>query len=378
MTIALADLVTLVTKEQAMNTMFSLLKGLELPVNAWQSGNPARKIVDAVADLFTDVRLTVQNVAKGGYLDDAAGDWLKLLAKGFFQVDFKPAIFTEGKATLTCAAGAGPYTVSAGDLISGDGLHRYRNTTGGTLAAGPSTLQLTWKAESPGAASNIANGAMTTLHTPLPGVTINNPDAGGGTWRTVEGVDEESDPLLRDRCRLKWATLAIQAPADAYKFWALTASNEVTRTYVDDENPDGPGTARVYLAGPSGAAGASAVAAVNAYIQPRRPISSTILVLAATNKVVQIAGTIYAAAASGTTLLQCQDAVSAYFRTLAIGGDRIPALFPARLFKDQIEQAIKVLPGVKVVDLTLPAADVTMANSEVAVPTMSGLVLATF
>jgi len=378
MTIALADLVTLVTKDQAKNTIFSLLKGLGLPVNAWQSGNPALKFVDVVADLFTDVRLTVQNVAKGGYLDDAAGDWLTLLAKGFFQVDRKAAVFTEGKATLTCASGAGPHTISAGQLTAGDGLRRFTNTTGGTLSAGPSTLQLTWKAESPGAAWNVPVGTLTTLHTPLPGVAIANPDIGGGTWRTIEGVDEESDPFLRDRCRLRWATLAIQTPADAYKFWALTVSSSVTRVYVDDQNPDGPGTARVYLAGPSGPVAAGIVTNVNTYIQPKRPISSVITTLSATSLAVPITGTVYASAASGLTNAVIQDAVSAFFRTLDIGGDRIPALDPARLFKDQIEKAIQALPGVKVVDLTGPASDLTMTNSQVAVPTFSTPLLQTF
>jgi hypothetical protein len=39
--------------------------------------------------------------------------------------------------------------------------HRYSNVNGGTLWLG-GTLQLTWQAESPGAAYNVANGALTS------------------------------------------------------------------------------------------------------------------------------------------------------------------------------------------------------------------------
>jgi uncharacterized phage protein gp47/JayE len=378
MTIGITDLIKLITKEQAKATLLDLWKALELPVTAWQSGGIALELHDSIADLYTDCRTSIQQIALGGYLDDAKGPWLTLLAKGFFGLDRKPAIFTEGTPVLSCAPGAGPHTIAVGQLLASNNAGKfYVNTTGGVLGAGPSTLSLSWKAQSPGAAYNIAIGTLTKLHTGLTGVSINNPDIGGGTWRTVEGVDEESDPALRERCRLRWASLAIQAPADAYKFWALTASNSVTRVYVDDQNPDGPGSFRVYLAGPSGPVAAGIVNTVHTYLMARRGVSSILNTLSATGLPVSVAGTVYAPASLGLTIGDVNAAVEAYFRELAIGGDRIAALPTQRLFLDPIEQSIKAL-GAKVVNLTSPANDSTaVATNEVIVPTL-GLSLVTY
>lgn len=379
MTASLTDLVTLITKDQAKSTILSLMKGLDFPVTAWQPGNPSFKIIDAFCDLTKEVRESVQLIAKGGYLDLASGGWLTLLAKGQYFVDRKPAVFAEGKATLSAISGAGPYVITPGQLVASDATgKRFINTTGGTLTAGPSALQLTWKAEQQGAPHNLIPGALSILNTPLAGVSISNPDLGGNTWLTVVGVDEESDADLRARCRLRWATLAIQAPADAYKFWALEASTAVTRVYVDDQNPDGPGTFTVYLAGPVGFVAPSFVSAVDAYLQPKRQIGAILTTASATNSPISLAATIHAPASLGLTVGKVQDAWNAYFRTLPIGGLRIPALAPSRIFRDQLEKVTQSLGDGIVVDLTTPASDLSLGNNQVAVPSYGAINIITY
>ena len=55
--------------------------------------------------------------------------------------------------------------------------------------------------------------------TTLVGVTATNIDNGSGTWATTQGTDEESDPLLKQRCRSRWAVLGIGANSDWYLYW---------------------------------------------------------------------------------------------------------------------------------------------------------------
>jgi uncharacterized phage protein gp47/JayE len=146
---------------------------------------------------------------------------------------------------------------------------------------------LTFRAEAIGDEYNVANGSIMELVTTLSTVTVANPAVGtSGTWLTVPGTDEESDEALRTRCRSKWATLSTGSPKDAYIFWAL-AQTGVTRASVDDANPLGPGTARVYIDA------ASAVAATQSYIDARRPIGAAVTVAAATTTTITLSGTVY-------------------------------------------------------------------------------------
>lgn len=118
---------------------------------------------------------------------------------------------------------ATPYTVAAGQLVaqSTNGLY-YRNTTGGTLAAGsvgsPTSLTLAWQAESPGFTYNVGGEAIASLSTPLPGVSISA--APGLAWITTQGTDDESDESLSQRCGDRWDALSPGAMAGYYRFWA--------------------------------------------------------------------------------------------------------------------------------------------------------------
>lgn len=365
------DLIEPKTTDDVAASMLATLGVLGFPVTSWAADSIPMQIVLTIAEAYADAREAVRLIAMGNFLDLASGIWLTYLAKGVYNLTRLAATYAEGVATLTAAPTAGPEVIVAGQLVASDANgKRYRNTTGGTLALG-GTLQLSWRAELPGSAYNLSNGTLTVLVTAIPGVTINNPDPGSGSWLTTVARDEETDPNLRIRCRARWATLAVQAPADAYVAWALEADVGVTRVGVDDQNPGGPGTFYVYVANDSGPATGPQVTAVDAYLQPRRSICSVLTTLAAPQTSVPIVATVYARATGAPTAQQCEDAVVAFFRTLQLGGEVIPALAPARLFVDEIEAAIKAVAPSSIVTVALsqPAADVALGDFDVAVPT---------
>lgn len=182
MTVALSDLLATPSEEDLRQQFLADLNAAGFPITDWQSGATLKTYVYLQARAYLiALGQVIPDIAAGGYLSEAQGEWLTLLAKQVFNIDRQAATFTVQQATLTCAPGNGPYTVVAGTLVAQTTAgHRYTNLTGGALAAG-SPLQLQWQSEGPvdsgSAATSYVDTAnsMTTMVTPLLGVTINNP-----------------------------------------------------------------------------------------------------------------------------------------------------------------------------------------------------------
>lgn len=190
MTTTLAQLLTPQTPEQIYATLLGVYQANDFPVQSWQPGGVERTRLMAFATALADVAGGyIPAAAGGGFLDYATDGWLQLTAQELYNILVNEATSTVGNIDLTVAAGAGPYTFNAGDLIatftaSGN---RYINTTAGVLPVGPSTTTVEFRAEFTGAkyADPSNSGALISLVTPLPGVTLNNP---AGTFSDVAHV----------------------------------------------------------------------------------------------------------------------------------------------------------------------------------------------
>ncbi|MDW8269357.1 MAG: baseplate J/gp47 family protein [Anaerolineae bacterium] len=310
-----------------------------------------RTILEALSAGLADLEALRLEITKGGYLELASGDWLDLVAENMYGLARQPAGFCRQTVRLTAQAGFGPYTIQPGQLWAStpSGL-RFNNTQGGTLAQG-GTLDLEFKAESPGAAYNVAPGTITVFNTPLPGVNI------GNLAIAAAGVDEETDDNLRLRCRLRWASLGTGATADAYRYWALSADPTITKVRVLDQNPRGQGTVDVIVWG-EGGLGAGAVAAADAYIQQRKPLTSDVQVYAATPTNIAVTATITLRAGFlAATQAEVTARLSDLQRSLPIGGT---------LYRSAL---IEALFGAYVinVNLTAPAADVALGTAQAGV-----------
>ena len=115
----LTELLRPKTREGWRDYLLGQLGAAGFRVTSWPDGGTARGLVEAAAAGLADVQAGIVEVTKGGLLDLAEGGWLTLLAKSVFDVDRKPSTFTEGWVTLTAAAGAGPYTITAGSFWAG-------------------------------------------------------------------------------------------------------------------------------------------------------------------------------------------------------------------------------------------------------------------
>ena len=364
--LTLQTLMRPVTPAEVERTILSVARALGFPVTAWQSGGLGLTMVKFTARLYSDATALVANIAAGGFLGESRNGWLTLLAKNVFDEDRKPAIYTEGLVMFTCVEGAGPYSIQPGQLwVTTRTGRRFTNTEAFTIPDGGS-VQATVRAESAGSAFNVGNFTIQTLVTPLPGVTVSNPPGSDGTWITVQGANEESDDSLRMRCRGKWTTIAAQPPLDTYSFWALKASNEVTRVSVDDRNPLGPGSLVVYLAGDDGPVSAEAVDEVDAALQARKAKTAIVETRNVTSAPIAVVGVVRIRSAFIAGAAEAAEAaLDAFFQSLPIGGTDIGG-GKKGVSREAIIAAIGTVPGYESSNIATPAADVELGAHEVA------------
>lgn len=368
MKLSLQQLLKPVSQDEAYDLLLRLATDLGFPVTSWHSGGVGRTLLRVFARPYSDVTKLISGIASGGYLDLANGAWLTLLARSVYRVERKQATFCEGKERLTCSPNAGPYSIQAGDLwfVSQNGK-RFVNTSSGTIQPGESIL-VDIRAESPGSSYAVGAGTITEMVTPLAGVTSTNPDLGAGaSWMTQAGTDEESDDSLRERCRLKWATLAAHATVGSYLYWAHEASDQVVRVAVDDGNPDGPGSLRVYLAGSSGGVLPVVVDEVDTYIQPRKAKTSIVSTHSASAYNVTVKGTVYVRSAMlSQANSQIIDNLDRFFQELEMGGEVVPPVTTGMIYRNKILGEITGVEGVVNASLISPSADLPMAKYQVA------------
>ena len=361
---SLADLLATKTRDQLVSEILSALSGARLPVTAWQEGGVARSLVKADATALADLHATVRLIGAAAFLDDAAGDWLTLLAASRFTVTRVAATYTTGRMLLTVASGAGPYTIGAAGLLVTNGSLRWRSTnTVGVAVTSAAPVSIEVRAESTGTAYNIgvaAPGALTVVSPALAGLTVTNPVYASDTWITTSGADVESDASLRSRCRARWGTLGRGATDPAYEYIARTGHGveaQVTRAQVVWGGGDG--TLTVYLAGPSGAVASPAVATVAAWVASNKPGTDNPTVISATAipTVLLATATVAAASDSAANRALATAALASYVASLDIGED----VDLGRLYHCFYSAA-----GVLDVDIVQPAADVSINNGEVA------------
>ena len=375
----LQQLFTPLTADQVFASTLQIASEVQLPVTAWQPLSCGREVLFVTSQLASNFTVgAFAGSAAGGLLDYATGDWLTLLAISNFGVTRIPATFGSTTLTLTNVA-AVDYPFNAGDFVAVNSVtgFTYTNAEDFTLLAGspssPTVIEIVIVAQTAGAAGNAQAGQITSIQSPVLGVSCTNANA-------CVGTEEQSDDSLRTLCRLSMARASPNGPQDAYNYFAITATRAngdtigVTRTNVVQAN----GSIIVYVASASGAITGtitdpnSDLGAVHANIQDNCvPTGIGETTVSATNLSINVTGTVWRSRGSTTSDAGIQNAVGAqlttYLAASPIGGYNIGS--GGQIFLDAlIGQIFQALPGqiVQAV-LTVPAADITVAANEVPV-----------
>lgn len=367
MTVSLTDLLPIPTKDQVLDKFVMLLRLAGFPTASWQTGAFMRHTVETESELYVDLSSLIQKVGRAGLIKLAAevGDsWVDICADNVFAETRKPAVYTQGKATLTDTAGIGPITINPGAfwIANADKSLRFKSINASAQVLPLSgTLTLDFEAESAGTKYNVGNGELTQILTPQPGVTAINAALDTGTWITQQGADAETSAALASRCLDKWATLGTGANEGAYRYCALSASSEITRVRV--YSPGG-GAVRVLIAGDAGPVSSAALTAAGTAIAAKRPLGVPDVTTANVSVFSQvIAGTLYLKAGQdpAAVIAAAQAAVNELQRSLDIG---------SKVSRERIIRALFV-DGIDDIDLTTPAADAQLTDNQVWIPSYS-------
>lgn len=371
--ISLDDLTTPLTRDEAKASIYDVLSTVGVDTTTWKPGAVVRTMIAAVAIILAALSQLIALTTKSGFLDFAENDWLTLGARYVYGVERIEATFGEGEVTLT-NTGGGVFVMAVDDLVVANPTtgKTYRNSSAFTLNA-LATLTTAIVATEAGASSTSTGNTITSLETTMLGVTVTNANS-------VVGLDAESDPNLRARCREKLGALSPNGPWDAYSYAAKNAVRSdgtaigVTRVRVIK---DGYGNVDVYCATSSGGVTGTAdddttdLGAIDAAIQlGAAPIAVTATAHTAVAVVQGVTYEVWMYNTSGLSSAQIQALISAklaaYAAIVPVGGNVIDN-DPGKVFVDTLESEIRFVRPLEIfkVVVTSPAADIELAGSEV-------------
>lgn len=361
-----------VSTDEAKQDLLDLLDSLGFAATSWQEGSLALLAVEMSALIWSRVSSVAVTVRDNMHVPTAFGEGLTRLSRSHYDNEREKAVATRRLITLACAAGQGPHVIDVGDIVvSDDTGQTFRNVEGNgvvypvNLSSGGGPITFRFEAEIAGSAGNVANGEVNQLVTTLAGVTV--------TADVIEreGVDQESDPRLRQRNTSKWALLTeLELIDDAVENIVLNASPTIAVVRIDSQNPRGAGTVNVWIAGALTTASVDDVNAAQGELnkrafgpQPPDPLAA-FLVQSAPPAPLDITGTVYYSGAAPKQAVQqaIEDALLDFLETIPLGGfDYAPG--PANVVPiNDIEAVIKSakvggVQPVKTVVLELPSGN---------------------
>ena len=357
MPLSLTEVQTALDRDSVREVVLELLTDLEFPVEAWQEEAAARSIVEVGAALGAEMSKPVAALAKMVFTSTAEGEFLDAKMQSDFDEARVGAIAATFNVSLENSGGIN-HTPAIGQVIlrSANG-QTFTNTEAVPVPGGVAT-PMAFKADEPGAAGNITAQDL-ELTTPLAGVVA----VFDGTFTTV-GADAESDEIYRERGATKWATLRAESIDAALISRIREAVPAIFSIGFDRDNPRGPGTTDVYLAGENATAGGGDVAAaqvvLDAHTFGNGSVSKLVKAIAAPTLALPVAATVYVSGiTSEDAVVALNAAWTAFLATVPIGGfDLSPG--PENVIQlDQIVDALR-FTGRRALTLTAPTAAVSV------------------
>lgn len=325
---------------------------LETPDRRFDARSP-NAILAAIARALAlsefDIWLYQRRLAEGLMPDTATDEMLDRHADNW-GVPRLPATAAVGSVTIAGTDGA---VLPIGiEMRSVEGAI-FATTALATIAGGTAAVPVL--ASAAGAAGNQAAGVELTFITPVDGALPQSAlvAAGGLTG----GADAEGDDALRARVLARIRQRPHGGAAFDYEEWARAASAEVAQVAVYG-NWAGLGTVAVVIGmrGPR-APSDEERAAIAAYMAPLRPVTVDLQVLAAVPVAVDITLTL------SPDTVQTRAAVDAALATFFANDGRIGQALP----RSRISEAISSAAGEYSHVLTVPAADVALAPTQLPV-----------
>jgi uncharacterized phage protein gp47/JayE len=283
--------------------------------------------------------------------DTSEYEWLERHASLWLSEGRKSAATSTGEVSFTGVSGS---VVPSETVLTTAAGVQVATTAEATLTSG--TASVAAAAVDAGAAGNLVAGTPLSLVSPIAGVQSTVTVASGGL---TGGADIEDDEALRARVIAR-----IQQPPQGgcaydYEAWALELEG-VTRAWVYPQEL-GLGTVTVRFVRDDDASlipDAAEVAAVQAYLDARRPVTAQVTVVAPIAKALNI---------TITGLMPDTAAVRSAIEAEIIDLLRREAVPGGTILISHLREAISIAAGESDHELTSPVANVTHATGELAV-----------
>lgn len=324
-------------------------------------------------------------IVRGGFpqlATEAGSDWVDQVCFGWYQEIRIPASFAVWRWNVTCGANAGPYTLAPESrelvAVADDGT-LFENTNP-ELVSIPSggTVSVQFSARVAGVSGNQLSGAVTKFVAKKPGLRITNV---GGTSVSA-ARDAETDDQYITRCFGKWAAKGAGYNRQAFDYLIPFFEPNVTRWFVRDDNPSGPGTVAIYLANAAGPASAPEVAAVLAGLTARKqqPVGTGVVrVYPAVAHIVTVVGTLFHDGTNPGILGDGIAALGILSSQWPMGDDAVELpveIVTGALMGGRFDRyKVPGFSGATDVDLTSPVADVDFLPQDVLQFDVAGLVV---
>lgn len=239
-------------------TVDSIIARIDADINAGLDPDDDAFIDTTPGSFYADIRTAIAlelerlwdvattDTVAASLVDYAWGDYLDAHGNTI-GVARNDEVGATGTVTFTAssAPGVGTVLIGAGAEVSttqtdpDEDSVAFVTTESGTVTAGNS-ITLAVEAVEPGAAGNVASGAIDLLLSPIAGIaSVNNSAAITG------GSDIESDDAYRERLRLSWSSAQGSGSIADYERWCLAYPGigfvRVTPIW------NGPGTVRVVV-----------------------------------------------------------------------------------------------------------------------------------
>lgn len=227
------------------------------------------RVYAAVAHM---IYAALQFLADQIFPDQSEADYLERHA-ALYGISRVAATFALGSVTITGTNGT---LIPTGTILQRADGTQYATTADGTIAAGTVTVPVTCRTA--GTIGNTAVSVALTFESPVAGASSSGVVAAGGL---VGGLDTETDAALRARLLLRLQQPPMGGADSDYEKWALEVAG-VTRVWVYPLEL-GPGTVTVRFVrdnDPTIIPDAGEVAAVQAYLDARRPVTASVTVVA--------------------------------------------------------------------------------------------------
>lgn len=301
------------------------------------------------------IRATLVRAGLGDYADDIPEAWVDQFALASWNLTRIPATKARFLWPVTVAVGAGAVTSAARTLIADGATCLFENVAAVNIAAGTTAL-VEFEARTAGTDGNILPGAVAGFQVGKAGLSIASP---AGSMISA-GRPKEANSELVKRGRAKFPASSIAGNAAAFDLWVPTAVPTLTRWGIDDTNPNGPGTTDVYAANAAGPATVDELAALLAYLVPRRGKGTgAIGVVAAPAKTLAF-GVKMRVTGNSAAATQAAAAILALQAALPLGGG------PGRVFYlDSIRDVLLAIAGVYELTFTGIAEETPLTLFEV-------------